>query len=70
MTLNAAEIEWRENFPYSLDHDDFYYSMADGLQESSYVFLEKNDLQHRWQHLTSEDYIFSIGEVGFGAGVL
>ena len=43
MTLNAAEIEWRENLPYSLDHGDFYYSMADGLQESSYVFLEKND---------------------------
>ena len=69
MNLNAAEIEWRENLPYSLDHDDFYYSMADGLQESSYVFLEKNDLQRRWQHLSSEDYIFSIGEVGFGAGI-
>lgn len=69
MTLNAAEIEWRENLPYSLDHGDFYYSMANGLQESSYVFLEKNDLQRRWQHLTTEDFIFSIGEVGFGAGI-
>jgi tRNA 5-methylaminomethyl-2-thiouridine biosynthesis bifunctional protein len=67
--LKAADIEWRQGSPYSLDYEDFYWSLVDGLEESSYVFLQHNNLHSRWQKLGSEAQSFSVGEVGFGAGL-
>ena len=69
MELKAADIEWRQGSPYSLDYEDFYWSLVDGLEESSYVFLQHNNLHSRWQKLGSEAQSFSVGEVGFGAGL-
>jgi tRNA 5-methylaminomethyl-2-thiouridine biosynthesis bifunctional protein len=67
--LKAADIEWRQGSPYSLDYEDFYWSPVNGLEESSHVFLQHNNLHSRWQKLSSEAQSFSVGELGFGAGL-
>jgi len=67
--LAAADIQWREGMPYSLDYGDFYWSSPNGLAESFYVFLQQNDLPSRWNNLTAADQSFSIGELGFGTGI-
>jgi len=67
--LAAADIQWREGMPYSLDYGDFYWSLPNGLAESFYVFLQQNDLPSRWNNLTAADQSFSIGELGFGTGI-
>ena len=69
MELKTADIEWRQGTPYSLDYEDFYWSLVDGLEESSYVFLQHNKLHSRWQKLSSKIQSFSVGELGFGAGL-
>ena len=69
MELKAADIEWRQGSPYSLDYEDFYWSPVNGLEESSHVFLQHNNLHSRWQKLSSEAQSFSVGELGFGAGL-
>ena len=59
MELKAADIEWRQGSPYSLDYEDFYWSPVNGLEESSHVFLQHNNLHSRWQKLSSEAQSFS-----------
>ncbi len=66
--ISAARLQWRDDgSPYSLDYADIYYSESQALTESSYVFLQGNDLEQRWQQLSSND--FCIGELGFGGGL-
>ena len=72
--LHTAPIEWRNGIPVSLDFDDVYYSLENGLQETYYVFLQQNNLQQRWENLTSNHPennggLFSIAETGFGSGL-
>ena len=69
MELAAADIQWRQGMPYSLDYEDFYWSLPNGLAESFYVFLQQNDLPSRWNNLKEADRSFSIGELGFGTGI-
>ena len=69
MELAAADIQWRQGMPYSLDYEDFYWSLPNGLAESFYVFLQQNDLPSRWNNLKAADQSFSIGELGFGTGI-
>ena len=69
MELAAADIQWRQGMPYSLDYEDFYWSLPNGLAESFYVFLQQNDLPSRWNNLKAADRSFSIGELGFGTGI-
>ena len=69
MELAAADIQWRQGMPYSLDYEDFYWSLPNGLGESFYVFLQQNDLPSRWNNLKAADQSFSIGELGFGTGI-
>lgn len=66
--ISAARLQWRDDgSPYSLDYADIYYSESQALTESSYVFLQGNDLEQRWQQLSGND--FCIGELGFGGGL-
>lgn len=51
--------------PYSSHFDDIYFAVEDGLAESRYVFLEKNNLPSAW---TKQDR-FTICETGFGTGL-
>ncbi|MGB4811836.1 MAG: tRNA (5-methylaminomethyl-2-thiouridine)(34)-methyltransferase MnmD [Methylophilaceae bacterium] len=62
-----AQIEWRNDHPYSTIFDDVYFSSDDGLAETEYVFLQGNDLNHRWSTLAANT--FTIIETGFGTGL-
>ena len=57
---------WRDNAPVSGHFDDIYFSMQDGLAESTFVFLENNKLEQRFKSVTDQ---FVIGELGFGTGL-
>lgn len=60
----TAQIEWRENgTPVSTRFDDPYFSMAGGLDETTYVFLQGNHLPDRFADG------FHIAELGFGTGL-
>ena len=60
------EIDWRaEDVPVSRCFDDPYFSPADGLAETTHVFLEGNDLPRRFAGAQG----FRIGELGFGTGL-
>lgn len=66
----TADIDWRDDLPYSLQFDDIYYSAEGGINQSLYVFVEGNNLINRWQQLpTNESNVFTIAETGFGTGM-
>lgn len=61
------EIELKDGVPVSLLFDDVYFSKQGGWEESSYVFLEGNQIPSK---LAKKDHsIFYIGELGFGSGL-
>ena len=64
-----ARTKWLKNTLYSLAYEDFYSSLTNALKESNYVFFEKNNLKKRWANLPKDKNHFTIGEVGFGAGI-
>ncbi len=51
--------------PRSKEFDDVYFSAADGLAETRFVFLEKNNLPEAF----SGQERFTIFETGFGTGL-
>ncbi|PWG18489.1 tRNA (5-methylaminomethyl-2-thiouridine)(34)-methyltransferase MnmD [Salibaculum griseiflavum] len=64
MTDQRAEIDWREGrVPVSTRFDDPYFSLQDGVAETSHVFLAGNDLPARFTDG------FHIAELGFGTGL-
>ena len=57
-------IEWRAgDVPVSTRFDDPYFSLEDGLAETTHVFLTGNDLPNRFRDG------FHIAELGFGTGL-
>jgi len=70
-TPNApqARIHWDDDGqPISTAFDDVYFSKVSGIEETHYVFLEKNRLPERWRTL-ADDAVFVIAETGFGTGL-
>ena len=68
MKIIPADIFFNlENIPTSRDFDDVYFSNANGVEETDYVFIEGNDLPSRWT--THGKTHFCIGETGFGTGL-
>ena len=71
MTIQFANIEWRENnggtLPYSLDFNDVYFNNENGLAETHYVFIDQNNLTERFK--TLQTTTFTIVETGFGTGL-
>ncbi len=70
--MQFANIEWQQQLngtkqPYSLDFNDFYFNSEDGLAETHYVFIDKNNLINRFKTLTKP--VFTIFETGFGTGL-
>lgn len=64
MTDQRPELIWQENdLPVAAAFDDSYYSHADGLAETEYVFLAGNDLPARFRSG------FHVAEIGFGTGL-
>lgn len=67
-TLTPAQLSWQATTPTATNFDDVYFSREQGLNESTYVFLDHNQLPERWrtwQHLRP----LVIGETGFGTGL-
>ena len=46
--LAAPALNWQEDVPVAANAGDIYFSTENGLAESSYVFLEGNELRDRW----------------------
>ncbi|HCP82077.1 MAG TPA: FAD-dependent oxidoreductase [Octadecabacter sp.] len=69
MTDQRANLEWRDatreggGVPVSLQFDDPYYSLDDGVAETQHVFLSGNDLPERFRDG------FHVAELGFGTGL-
>jgi len=63
--MKYAEIEWNNGTPRSTEFGDVYFSVADGVEETRYVFLQQNELSQRWLDTDS----FVIAETGFGTGL-
>ena len=66
--LAPLTLNWRGDTPIASDSGDIFFSSADGLAESRYVFLEGNRLSERWPAQTA-DQPFVIGEVGVGTAL-
>ncbi|WP_040521817.1 bifunctional tRNA (5-methylaminomethyl-2-thiouridine)(34)-methyltransferase MnmD/FAD-dependent 5-carboxymethylaminomethyl-2-thiouridine(34) oxidoreductase MnmC [Aliiglaciecola lipolytica] len=68
MNISPANITYNnQGTPVAEDFDDVYFSNHNGLEESRYVFLEKNNLPQAWT--THPDRSFVIAETGFGTGL-
>ena len=73
--MQFANIEWcHQNGskndiaqPYSIDFNDVYFNSEDGLAETQYVFIDKNDLISRFKNL--QEPVFTVFETGFGTGL-
>ncbi|MGD8933956.1 MAG: bifunctional tRNA (5-methylaminomethyl-2-thiouridine)(34)-methyltransferase MnmD/FAD-dependent 5-carboxymethylaminomethyl-2-thiouridine(34) oxidoreductase MnmC [Gammaproteobacteria bacterium] len=63
--MKYAQIEWNNGTPRSTEFGDVYFSAADGVEETRYVFLQQNELSRRWLDADS----FVIAETGFGTGL-
>ena len=62
--LNWADLTWVDGQgPVSLQFDDPYFSIQDGLAETRHVFLSGNDLPARFADG------FHVAELGFGTGL-
>lgn len=59
--MKKARIVFKDNTPFSLDFDDFYFNSKDGLNESQCVYSEAFE----W----GEGENFIIAEAGFGIGL-
>jgi tRNA 5-methylaminomethyl-2-thiouridine biosynthesis bifunctional protein len=68
--IQTADLEWKQDLPYSKQFSDIYYSSEGGIQQSRYVFIDGNDLINRWKELpqNAKSY-FNVGETGFGTGM-
>lgn len=78
-TIAFANIHWQDDkAPRSEQFGDVYFYLADGLEESRYVFIHHNRLAERWKQLNGDNDDnnsgdksghFIILETGFGTGL-
>ncbi|MHA6612421.1 bifunctional tRNA (5-methylaminomethyl-2-thiouridine)(34)-methyltransferase MnmD/FAD-dependent 5-carboxymethylaminomethyl-2-thiouridine(34) oxidoreductase MnmC [Photobacterium damselae] len=66
--IENAVLDWNElGTPVSNDFDDVYFSNANGLEETRYVFLQQNGLPDRWDDFSRRRFV--VAETGFGTGL-
>lgn len=66
--IENAVLDWNESgTPVSNDFDDVYFSNANGLEETRYVFLHQNGLPARWESFDRRRFV--VAETGFGTGL-
>lgn len=59
-----AALDWRDDaIPVSVQFDDPYFSLENGMAETAHVFLQGNHLPERFRDG------FHIAELGFGTGL-
>ncbi len=63
--MKQASLIWNNEVPVSQEFDEGYFSIHGGLEESSHVFLQGNNLPLAWENKE----VFVIGESGFGTGL-
>lgn len=66
MKQHHARLAWSEGTLLSESFGDFYCSLADGIAESRYVFIDGNKLSERCNEKLMSD--LTIAETGFGTG--
>lgn len=59
--MKKARVIFKDNTPYSLDFEDFYFNSHQGVDESKFIYAEA----FSWQDCES----FVIAETGFGIGL-
>ncbi|TEY03586.1 bifunctional tRNA (5-methylaminomethyl-2-thiouridine)(34)-methyltransferase MnmD/FAD-dependent 5-carboxymethylaminomethyl-2-thiouridine(34) oxidoreductase MnmC [Campylobacter sp. US33a] len=59
--MQKARLIFKDNTPFSLDFDDFYFNSKDGVNESKFVYTQAFEF--------TEDENFIIAELGFGIGL-
>lgn len=68
MTIANAHIRFNENgTPYATQFEDLYFSDAQGLDETTHVFIKNNQLLQRWENWQNQQFV--IAETGFGTGL-
>ncbi|WP_299075410.1 bifunctional tRNA (5-methylaminomethyl-2-thiouridine)(34)-methyltransferase MnmD/FAD-dependent 5-carboxymethylaminomethyl-2-thiouridine(34) oxidoreductase MnmC [uncultured Paraglaciecola sp.] len=68
MTIANAKIQFNENgTPYATQFEDLYFSDAQGLEETTHVFIKNNHLLQRWGKWQQSQFV--IAETGFGTGL-
>ena len=68
VTVSPAAVEFLDGYiPYSRQFQDVYFSRSGGVDESSYVYLNGNDLPKRFADFPGAD--FQMLETGFGTGL-
>lgn len=66
--VEPISIEFTDNqTPYSPFHQDVYFSIKDGIEESNYVYLEGSGFAESLKNRSKIH--FNIGEIGFGVGL-
>lgn len=74
LTVQPAQLNFNDDgIPCSVEYNDPYFSLADAVDESRYVFIRGNHLQNRWPLNKSDAHSgtksFTISELGFGFGL-
>ncbi|MBS4331038.1 bifunctional tRNA (5-methylaminomethyl-2-thiouridine)(34)-methyltransferase MnmD/FAD-dependent 5-carboxymethylaminomethyl-2-thiouridine(34) oxidoreductase MnmC [Campylobacter vulpis] len=59
--MKKARVIFKDNTPYSLDFEDFYFNSQQGVEESRFVYAEAFE----WKECEN----FTIAETGFGIGL-
>jgi tRNA 5-methylaminomethyl-2-thiouridine biosynthesis bifunctional protein len=68
LTISQANIRFNENgTPYATQFEDLYFSDAQGLDETTHVFVKNNKLLQRWKNWPEQQFV--IAETGFGTGL-
>ena len=68
LTITHANIRFNANgTPYATEFEDLYFSDAQGLDETTHVFVKNNLLVERWSQWSEKDFV--IAETGFGTGL-
>lgn len=71
-TPETADLDWDSGAAVrSTRFDDVYFSDLGGLEETTHVFLNGNNIAARFADLASgpAHQVFTIGELGFGTGL-
>ncbi|EFQ6716872.1 bifunctional tRNA (5-methylaminomethyl-2-thiouridine)(34)-methyltransferase MnmD/FAD-dependent 5-carboxymethylaminomethyl-2-thiouridine(34) oxidoreductase MnmC, partial [Campylobacter lari] len=58
--MKKANIIIKNNAPFSLDFDDYYFNSSDGLSESEFIYTNAFEFQTKQT---------IIAELGFGIGL-
>ncbi|RYZ84114.1 MAG: peptidase [Proteobacteria bacterium] len=68
--IEETRLEWKgENTPFQSRHDDVYFTLDSGFEETEHIFIEGNDLPSRFASWTEKTKPFVVGELGFGTGL-